>query len=139
MSFEEGWDSRSKLDKLGVVTYSVLLIGFLVGLIYLIYFSGEFDRLREMLSLYDTSNPFIIANFIYFVLILLGVFMFSGVYQKVVERIFYPETKEETLIKQNKKEYEKKYPAKIAELKLIELKAKLILDYVTNKIKEKSA
>ena len=71
--FREQWKEYSKLDKMGIITYFILLMGFLVGLTYWGYFS------EEIIILKNTLNPDkeFGKGFFYFVLILLGLFKLS--------------------------------------------------------------
>lgn len=124
------WKKYSKLDKLGFVTYFILAIGFLVGLAYWGFFYNGTYILKKMLT-----DNFQVIGLIYFTLILLGIFVLAELYHRIIYAIYYPEDKEDKLIRLKKKEYENKYPYKMAILKLKKLKLELRLDKINNKIK----
>ncbi len=104
----------SKTDKVGFTIHNLLLIGFLISLIWLLYFAEEIMKYKDI-------------NFYIYILILLGILQLSSIYYNISEWIFYPETKSEKLLRKKKKEYKNTYPIKIARLKTQQLNIKLKL------------
>ncbi|GBE19316.1 hypothetical protein BMS3Abin17_00039 [archaeon BMS3Abin17] len=132
MKEEKSKQTWSRVEKTGFVFYILLLASFLIGLFYWGYLSNEIERLGNLLLISDGS----IIGFFYLIFIFLGILMFSDVYFNIVEYLFCPETKKEKLIKQKKKEYNNKYPLKIAIKKLSKFKLELKIEKLNKELKE---
>lgn len=115
---------------IGFIIYILLLVLFLVGLIYFVYFSKDIEIIKEQIE----SNT--IRGLICFILMGLGVVKLSEVYRIVVEFIFCPLTKEEIKLKKKRKILFRKYPRRIAILKYQEFKKEMELNKIRNKIED---
>jgi len=132
--FKDIWEEWSKLDKLGFVTYFILLGGFIIGLVYLTYLN---EIIVNMLRLtYENTEKLNFWNFFAGLSMIIGFYVIAIKYQEIVDLIFYPETKEEKLTKKKIREFKKKYPINIAILKRKELLAEQRLEYLKEKIIE---
>ncbi len=103
---KEIWRDYSRVEKVGYSIYIILLTLFIIGIIYWGYVSGEPHRIIE-------DN-----NILYLLLVGIGLYRFSIFYYRIVEYLFCPETEKEIETKQKKKHYKKKYPLKIAFMKI---------------------
>ncbi len=131
--FKDIWNKYSKLDKFGFITYHILLITYILMLIYYGYID---TKIIEMFRLtYDGINT-TIFHFIALLSMAFGFYSLSIGYGYIVEKIFYPETKDEIIIKNKRKEFKRKYPIKLAIKKLKELKLELKLGDIKEDIKE---
>ena len=131
--FTSEWEKYTKLDKLGFITCIILLVSYVLMLIYYSYID---PKLNEMFSLTYIGVDVTLLNHIALICMAAGLFSISFWYGIIVEKIFFPETKDEILIKNKKKEFYNQYPFELAQQKLKELKLELKLKQIKANIKE---
>jgi len=128
---KEIWKNYLRIEKVGVILYSFFLIGFAIFLIYLIYFSPEITKIKELI--YVSTSPLFDA--LWFGFSILGLYLVCIFYAVLMEWLFYPESKCDLFIKNKRKEFRKKYPARLAHLKIKQLKTKKTLLDLGDQIK----
>ncbi len=129
--FKERWEEYTKLDKFGFITFHIILVIFMIWFFYQSYFTKNLlDMFR--LNYYGMGNLSWI-NYFGFITMFVGVWSLSMLFYNLIDKIFYPETKEETKLKKEiKKLYKKNHPI-LAQL----IKSKLIYEKKLRETKEK--
>lgn len=112
----EKFKRLSRMDVIGIFIYYILLIGFIVGIIYWGYFSGEVSRLGALLLING-------KGFFYFFMIFIGLMTFSSIWYKIAV-FFYPLTKTEIKNKKKKRKQFREARIKYYEKKIKKLKDK---------------
>jgi len=123
----------SNLEVFGFMTFLSILINWLVILIHLGYTGTYFHVFTTLLSntFGELLGIFVLITF------MLGIILISNVFIYGFAEIFYPESNFDKELRIKKREFKKKYPLKLALLKIEELEKKHELNKILNKIKEK--
>jgi len=131
--FKDTWREYSKLDKLGFITYLILPIGYII---LLIYYGVIDEKIIEMFRLTYEGKETTFFNMLALISMAIGLMTISNIFFNIVETIFYPETKNERIIKDKKRELKRKNPLKLALMKLNKIKSELKIKELDEKIKE---
>lgn len=131
--FKKQWENYSKSDKLSWIIYSILICTFLLGFLYITFGSIMEDMLRLT---YKNIEVLTIWNIVALISMGFGFIFLSTNFIEVINKIFYPETEDEKLISKLLKEFNKKYPSKIARLRKEELKKELELSKIKLKLEK---
>ncbi len=110
MKEREIWKDYSRAEKVSYSIYVILITTLLFGIIYWGYLSDEALRIGETIGVS------------YLILIVLGILKASIITETILNNLFFPESKNETetkkKINEKKKHYKKKYPLRIAHMKI---------------------
>ncbi len=112
------YDTFSKMDIVGECIYYVLMIALLAGVFYWSFFSGEIDKLIEVLSI----NGELSAVF-YSIIIMIGLISFSHILMRVIG-FFHPDSKKEKARKKKKRKEFREFLIKNYEKKIKKLEGK---------------
>lgn len=89
----------SKEKKVSLPIYFILLIGYLIGLVYFLYFSSSFEEISGRLK--ATGGIF---NYV-LIVFLLGIYPVSMFYFNVITKLFCPDSELDIKIRELKRSY----------------------------------